>query len=82
MTVNRQKKVRCSLMETKQKDLRFQKTENSIRSTFFDLLKKKELSDITVTEISRQALLGRGTFYLHYKDIHDLLYIIGKEYVE
>lgn len=27
-------------------------------------------------------MLGRGTFYLHYKDIHDLLDTLENEYVE
>lgn len=72
----------CSLMKTEKKDLRFQKTEKAIRSTFFALLQEEKLSDITVAEISRRALLGRGTFYLHYRDIYDLLHTVEQEYVE
>lgn len=36
------------------------------------LLEKKELSSIKVTEIVEEAGIGRGTFYLHYKDVYDL----------
>ncbi|MFR6110920.1 MAG: TetR/AcrR family transcriptional regulator [Dialister invisus] len=45
-------------------------------------LKSRRISEITVAEISRKAMLGRGTFYLHYKDIHDLLDTLENEYVE
>lgn len=70
------------IMTTEKKDLRFRKTEISIRSAFFELLKSKRISEITVAEISRKAMLGRGTFYLHYKDIHDLLDALENEYIE
>lgn len=69
-------------MTDTKKDLRFQKTEISIRNTFFELLKTKSVPEITVAEISRNAMLGRGTFYLHYKDIYDLLNTLENEYIE
>ena len=53
-------------------DRRIQKTQKAIRNAFLTLLGKKSLSKITVAEISELAELGRGTFYLHYKDIYDL----------
>ena len=53
-------------------DRRNAKTEKLIKETFLSLLKKQSLSKITVAEISRQANLGRGTFYLHYNDVYDL----------
>ena len=53
-------------------DRRIQKTQKAIRIAFLALLGKKSLSKITVAEISELAELGRGTFYLHYKDIYDL----------
>ena len=45
---------------TDKKDLRFRKTELSIRAAFFELLKSRRISEITVAEISRKAMLGRG----------------------
>ncbi|WP_379139736.1 TetR/AcrR family transcriptional regulator [Paenibacillus sp. sgz500992] len=54
------------------KDRRTSKTKRAIRSAFLQLLEHKPLNQITVAEISREADLGRGTFYLHYKDIRDL----------
>jgi AcrR family transcriptional regulator len=53
-------------------DKRSVKTKRSIHEAFFSLLEKKALSQITVAEISRKAEIGRGTFYLHYKDVYDL----------
>ena len=54
------------------KDKRIIKTQKSIRNAFISLIKEKSLNQITVAEISRKADLGRGTFYLHYKDLYDL----------
>jgi AcrR family transcriptional regulator len=53
-------------------DRRTQKTQNAIRKAFLTLLEEKSISKITIAEISELADLGRGTFYLHYKDIYDL----------
>lgn len=53
-------------------DRRARKTKKAIHDTFIALLKEKELKNITVAELARKADLGRGTFYLHYKDIYDL----------
>ncbi len=54
------------------KDRRNEKTEQLIKKTFLDLLKKKNINEIRVSEISRLANLGRGTFYLHYSNIYEL----------
>lgn len=77
---NRQSAARCSLMNILTKtvyggimqDKRSVKTNRAIHEAFFLLLEKKMLSQITVAEISRKAEIGRGTFYLHYKDVYDL----------
>lgn len=54
------------------KDKRVIKTQKAIRNAFISLIKEKTLNQITVAEISRKSELGRGTFYLHYKDVYDL----------
>lgn len=55
-------------------NLRFQQTEQVIRKVFIKLLgEKKELSKITITEICRLADINRTAFYLHHKDIYELL---------
>lgn len=53
-------------------DRRIIKTKKAIDQAFITLLKEKPLNKITVAELSKKADLGRGTFYLHYKDIYDL----------
>lgn len=54
-------------------DLRIVKTQAAIRSHFLDLLLQKNFNEITVKDITQAANIGRGTFYLHYKDKFDLL---------
>lgn len=54
-------------------DLRIKKTKLAIRTTFLELLAKKPLKKITVSEIIQTAQINRGTFYAHYLDKYDLL---------
>lgn len=60
-------------------DRRSVKSKKAISEAFLSLLEKKSLKKITVTEISRIADLGRGTFYLHYRDVYDLYSHIENE---
>ncbi|WP_334351468.1 TetR/AcrR family transcriptional regulator [Companilactobacillus sp. HBUAS56257] len=53
-------------------DRRTIKTEQIIIEVFLKLLSQKKLSQISVAEITRNANINRGTFYLHYKDVFDL----------
>lgn len=52
-------------------DLRVQKTRNSIRGQFIQLIKTKPVNKITVTELASLAQINKGTFYLHYPDIYE-----------
>ncbi|WP_456265682.1 MULTISPECIES: TetR/AcrR family transcriptional regulator [unclassified Bacillus (in: firmicutes)] len=61
------------------KDRRTIKTKRAIRESFLELLKEKDVQQITVSELSRKADLGRGTFYLHYQDVFDLYEQLEKE---
>ena len=56
-----------------QTDKRVIKTKSQLRKSLSSLLQKKKIQNITVTELSEMAEINRGTFYLHYKDIYDLL---------
>ncbi|MFS0657129.1 TetR/AcrR family transcriptional regulator [Bacillus sp. 179-C3.3 HS] len=60
-------------------DRRTVKTKKAIRESFLQLLKEKEVQQITVSELSRRADLGRGTFYLHYQDVFDLYEKLERE---
>ena len=54
-------------------DRRVRKTRRQLRECLITLLKEKKVQDITVGELTDMADLNRGTFYLHYKDVFDLL---------
>ena len=50
-----------------------QNTKRMILDTFLDLLQKKSLSKITISEIVNTCQINRKTFYYHFVDIYDLL---------
>ncbi|MGM9937582.1 MAG: TetR/AcrR family transcriptional regulator [Candidatus Ornithomonoglobus sp.] len=54
-------------------DRRIEKTENAFTDALFHFLREKELNKITVKELCDYADMNRGTFYLHYYDIYDLM---------
>ena len=60
-------------MSTESMDRRVRKTRRQLRECLISLLKEKKVQDITVRELTDMADLNRGTFYLHYYDIHDVL---------
>jgi len=53
-------------------DLRVLKTNRAIKQAFNQLILKKPLNKITITELAKTALINKGTFYLHYPDIYAL----------
>lgn len=69
-------------MEKKKTDRRIRKTKAQLRSGLLELLKDKKIQDITVQELVDKVDINRSTFYLHYKDIYDLLEQIEKDYNE
>ena len=54
-------------------DTRVKRTKKLIRQGLAELSKTKSLSKITVKELTDLVEINRGTFYLHYKDIADLV---------
>ena len=54
-------------------DLRVIKTRRTIRNALISLLAEKELSDITISELSAHAEINRKTFYRHYRSISDVV---------
>ena len=62
-------------------DRRVIKTKAAIRDVFFELIKERELTKITVAEISRRADIDRKTFYLHYTSVEDILEEFSEERV-
>lgn len=60
-------------MKNETLDRRVRKTRQQLQHCLAVLLKEKKIQEITVREITEMADLNRGTFYLHYKDVFDLL---------
>ena len=54
-------------------DLRIKKTKQAIKEAFIELMKTNDINKITVTDISKKAMINRKTFYLHYEVIEDLI---------
>ena len=54
-------------------DRRVRKTRRLMTDALAKLLAEKPLSNITVREIADMADINRGTFYLHYKDVFDMV---------
>ena len=59
-------------MET-EKERRVIKTKKSIHSTLVSMMKEHSYQDISVSNLCRSADIGRGTFYLHYNDIYEVV---------
>lgn len=57
----------------KKTDRRTTYTKNVIKNSLLDILEKKNFTDVTVTEVCRNADINRGTFYLHYTNITGVL---------
>ena len=47
-------------------------TKKVIKESLIELLKTREIHQVTVTDICKKADINRGTFYTHYKDAFDL----------
>jgi len=60
-------------MTAPKKDLRVTRTRKIIMDSFVKFSGVKEFKDITVKDITTEAMINRGTFYYHFKDIYDLL---------
>lgn len=60
-------------MPVNDNDIRVKRTKKLIRQGLAELAKTKRLSKITVKELTDLVEINRGTFYLHYKDIADLV---------
>lgn len=54
-------------------DRRIRKTRAALKKSLAILMQQKSVKDISVKELTELADVNRGTFYLHYKDVFDLL---------
>ena len=60
-------------MNTKGKNRSVQRTQALLKDGLTELMQTKPVQNITVRELTDYVNLNRGTFYLHYRDIQDLL---------
>ncbi len=59
--------------EEKSVDRRIRKTKTALKHSLTVLMQKKKVKDISVKELTELSDINRGTFYLHYRDVFDLL---------
>ncbi len=65
--------------EPKKEDRRVRRTKKMLTQALTTLLGQKQISEITVKELTELADINRGTFYLYYRDVYDMLTRIEDE---
>ncbi|WP_438448412.1 TetR/AcrR family transcriptional regulator [Gorillibacterium sp. sgz5001074] len=63
-------------------DPRIIRTRQLIREAFVELLEEMDIDKISVNRIAERATINRVTFYLHYKDIPDMIDKMAEEMIE
>ena len=69
-------------MEDMTVDRRVRKTKKQLRQALMHLMSEKPSRSISVRELAERADINRGTFYIHYKDVGDLLQRLEDEMAE
>ena len=60
-------------------DKRMLRTREAIRCALLSLLNQKDVSQITVSELTEKAAISRKTFYLHYSSVDEALQELENE---
>lgn len=64
-------------------DRRTQRTKKLLRQALIELAQQGQgLGNITVSDLTAQAEINRGTFYLHYHDVYDLIEQLQSEMLQ
>lgn len=68
-------------MGERKEDRRVGRTRRQLRHGLAQLMKIKRVQDITVRELTDLCDLNRGTFYIHYKDVFDMVDAVENELI-
>lgn len=63
-------------------DRRVRYTKKVLNESLIGFLEQKEITQITVTEICREADINRSTYYVYYRDVFDQLAKLKAELLE
>lgn len=63
-------------------DRRQVRTKQLLYRALMDLIQEKGAANVTVTDLTNRAEVNRGTFYLHYRDVPDMLEQLKEEVFE
>ena len=66
-------------MPVNDNDSRVKRTKKLIKKGLAELSQNKSITKITVKELTDHIEINRGTFYLHYKDIYELVEALENE---
>ena len=63
-------------------DKRVIRTKKAIKEALFRIMEEKDISSISISELTQEANINRRTFYTHYRSITDILDEIESDLVE
>ncbi|RAP75881.1 TetR/AcrR family transcriptional regulator [Paenibacillus montanisoli] len=63
-------------------DPRIVRTRQLLKDAFIELLQEMDIEKISVNRIAERATINRVTFYLHYRDIPDMLEKMADDMIE
>lgn len=63
-------------------DRRIKRTKNVLVKSLAELMKKESVGKITVKQLTELASVNRGTFYIHYNNIYELLSEVEQELLQ
>ncbi|MEV5025398.1 TetR/AcrR family transcriptional regulator [Paenibacillus sp. LPE1-1-1.1] len=67
---------------TPRTDPRILRTRQLLRDAFIELLQEMDIEKISVNRLAKRATINRVTFYLHYRDIPDMLEKMANDMIE
>lgn len=67
------------MKKSQKEDRRTRYTRMVIKDALLELLAEKEYADITVADLCRAAEINRGTFYLHYDNLREVMDVLLDE---